>query len=71
MERLSYLTIANRRKRKYRCLKRTICFRLYQSKVALKIFWETNISYPQKNIYAIGAGIASGLGYGDNFQAVL
>ena len=70
MERLSYLTIA--------CADSDIATEV-ASKLACE-YIKTNISddiigieYAAmlKNIYAIAAGIAHGLGYGDNFQSIL
>ena len=68
MERLSYLTIATVEDHK----------KLLHDKFAshfIKVNCSCDIlgneySAILKNIYAIGAGIASGLGYGDNFTAV-
>ncbi len=69
MERLSYLTIATVEKENQEYLK--ACFSSY----FIRINSSTDIlgneySAVLKNIYAIGAGMASGLGYGDNFSAV-
>ncbi len=70
LERLSYLTIA--------CQDEDICedvaelvrCRYIQATVSDDLFG-TEISAVLKNVYAIASGICSGLGYGDNFQAVL
>lgn len=69
MERLSYLTIATVEEDVARTLDA-----LFSSDY-IKVNHSTDIlgneySAILKNIYAIGAGIASGLGYGDNFTAV-
>ena len=68
MERLSYLTIATVKENQQ------ILLDLFSSHF-IKVNSSTDIlgneySAILKNIYAIGAGIASGLGYGDNFTAV-
>ena len=70
MERLSYLTIAAAEKEHIDALRE-----LFTSDY-IKVSCSTDIlgneySAILKNIYAIAAGIASGLGYGDNFNAVL
>lgn len=70
MERLSYLTFATVEKENSEILKQ-----LFESDF-IKVNCSTDIlgneySAILKNIYAIAAGIASGLGYGDNFNAVL
>ncbi len=69
MERLSYLTIATVEPENSEVL-----HQLFSSDY-IKVNNSTDIlgneySAILKNIYAIGAGIASGLGYGDNFTAV-
>lgn len=68
MERLSYLTIATTEENEQ------VLHDLFSSSF-IKVNCSNDIlgneySAILKNIYAIGAGIASGLGYGDNFTAV-
>ncbi len=70
MERLSYLTIASQDQQKAEELSTYIKGRYIKTKVSDDIFG-TEYSAMLKNIYAIAAGIAHGLGYGDNFQSVL
>ncbi|MDR7694044.1 NAD(P)-binding domain-containing protein [Riemerella anatipestifer] len=69
MERLSYLTVATVEEENAQKLKD-----LFSSSY-IKVSTSSDIlgneySAILKNIYSIGAGMASGLGYGDNFQAV-
>ncbi len=69
MERLSYLTIAtveDEVSAKLDALFSSDFINVHSSKDILG----NEYSAILKNIYAIGAGIASGLGYGDNFTAV-
>ncbi|NOQ91906.1 MAG: NAD(P)H-dependent glycerol-3-phosphate dehydrogenase [Flavobacteriaceae bacterium] len=70
MERLSYLTIACQDEKKAISLAENIAGRYIKTKISDDIIG-TEYAAMLKNIYAIAAGIAHGLGYGDNFQAVL
>ena len=70
MERLSYLTIGSQDK----ALADTIADLLkspYIKTITTDDIIGTEYAAMLKNIYALAAGIAHGLGYGDNFQAVL
>lgn len=69
MERLSYLTIAAPDAAKAEELDRIFTSRFINVHTSQDIMGN-EYSAILKNIYAIGAGIASGLGYGDNFTAV-
>lgn len=69
-ERLSYLTVASENK----MLAEFVSKKLKTPYTKLKIsddIYGTEYSAVLKNIYALAAGICHGLGYGDNFQAVL
>jgi glycerol-3-phosphate dehydrogenase (NAD(P)+) len=70
MEKLTYLTVAsqnkNNAKRIAACLKNH-----YLRTIISDDIFGTEYSAVMKNIYAIAAGICIGLGYGDNFLAVL
>jgi glycerol-3-phosphate dehydrogenase (NAD(P)+) len=70
LERLSYLTIASKRIGKARIIASALECRYIKTKISTDVF---GIEYSAvlKNIFAIAAGICHGLGYGDNFQAVL
>jgi len=70
MERLSYLTIACQDQEKAKMLSTYITSRYIKTKISDDIIG-TEYAAMLKNIYAIAAGIAHGLGYGDNFQSVL
>ncbi len=70
MERLSYLTIACQDQKKAELLSNLIKGRYIKTKTSDDIIG-TEYAAMLKNIYAIAAGMAHGLGYGDNFQAVL
>lgn len=70
MERLSYLTLACQDEEKARMLSHFIAGRYIKTKISDDIIG-TEYAAMLKNIYAIAAGIAHGLGYGDNFQSVL
>ncbi len=70
MERLSYLTIACQDEKKAKNLSKYIAGRYIKTKISDDIIG-TEYAAMLKNIYSIAAGIAHGLGYGDNFQAVL
>ena len=70
MERLSYLTIACMDANKAALLSKYISSHYIKTKISDDIIG-TEYAAMLKNIYAIAAGIAHGLGYGDNFQAVL
>ena len=70
MERLSYLTIACQDQKKAKNLSKYIAGRYIKTKISDDIIG-TEYAAMLKNIYAIAAGIAHGLGYGDNFQSVL
>jgi len=70
MERLSYLTIAAKRKSLAKQMSADLSswyIKTTYSKDVFGIEWAAVL----KNVYAIAAGMAHGLGYGDNFQAVL
>lgn len=70
LERLSYLTIVCQDEKKAKVIADAMSSRYIKTKISDDII---GIEYAAvlKNIYAIAAGIAHGLGYGDNFQAVL
>jgi len=70
LERLSYLTIASMDLKKARLLSSLFETSYIKAKVSDDIYG-TEYAAVLKNIFAIAAGICHGLGYGDNFQAVL
>jgi glycerol-3-phosphate dehydrogenase (NAD(P)+) len=70
LERLSYLTIACRDQKKAQYIADNLSSRYIKTKISDDIIG-TEYAAVLKNIYAIASGIAHGLGYGDNFQAVL
>ncbi len=70
LERLSYLTIACSDEEKAKYLAQNVSSYYIKTKTSDDIIG-TEYAAVLKNIYSIAAGIAHGLGYGDNFQAVL
>lgn len=70
MERLSYLTIACKDEEKAQKMAKAIKSWYINVKISDDIIG-TEYAAMLKNIYAVAAGIAHGLGYGDNFQSVL
>lgn len=70
MERLSYLTIACADKDKAEFVAKNLSSNYIKTNISKDIIG-TEYAAMLKNIYAIAAGIAHGLGYGDNFQSVL
>ncbi|TWO32237.1 glycerol-3-phosphate dehydrogenase [Seonamhaeicola sediminis] len=70
LERLSYLTISCSNTNKAKEIAKALSSEYINTKVSDDVI---GIEYAVmlKNIYAIAAGIAHGLGYGDNFQSVL
>ncbi|MBX9807144.1 MAG: NAD(P)H-dependent glycerol-3-phosphate dehydrogenase [Flavobacteriaceae bacterium] len=70
LERLSYLTIACGDSEKAKIVAKSLSGDFIKTKISDDIIG-TEYAAMLKNIYAIAAGIAHGLGYGDNFQSVL
>ena len=70
LERLSYLTIASSNEAQAKLVAHHLSSHYIKCKTSDDIVG-TEYAAMLKNIYAIAAGIAHGLGYGDNFQAVL
>ena len=70
LERLSYLTVGCKDIEKARLFARQLAGHYIKTSVNTDV---AGIEYASvlKNVYAIAAGICSGLKYGDNFQAVL
>jgi glycerol-3-phosphate dehydrogenase (NAD(P)+) len=70
LERLSYLTIACGDAKKAKIVADCLSGDFIKAKITDDIIG-TEYAAMLKNIYAIAAGIAHGIGYGDNFQSVL
>jgi glycerol-3-phosphate dehydrogenase (NAD(P)+) len=70
MERLSYLTIACQTDSIAEDVAQLLACRYIKTTTSDDLFG-TELSAVLKNVYSIASGICSGLGYGDNFQAVL
>lgn len=70
LERLSYLTIAGGDLEKAEIIANNLRSHYIKAKTSDDVMG-TEYAAMLKNIYAIAAGIAHGLGYGDNFQALL
>lgn len=70
LEKLSYLTIACANEEKAGIVASKLSGNFIKTKISDDIVG-TEYAAMLKNIYAIAAGMAHGLGYGDNFQAVL
>ncbi len=70
LERLSYLTIACGDPEKASIVAKSLSGNYIKAKISDDIIG-TEYAAMLKNIYSIAAGIAHGLGYGDNFQSVL
>jgi glycerol-3-phosphate dehydrogenase (NAD(P)+) len=70
LERLSYLTISCADAKKAQEIADKLSNSYIKTKISDDIIG-TEYAAMLKNIYAIAAGIAHGLGYGDNFQSVL
>ena len=70
LERLSYLTISCSDSKKAQHIANALSSDYIKTKISDDIIG-VEYAVMLKNIYAIAAGIAHGLGYGDNFQSVL
>ena len=70
MEKLSYLTIASQNADNAGFIASQLKCRYIKTTVSDDIYG-TEYSAVLKNVFAIASGICHGLGYGDNFQAVL
>jgi glycerol-3-phosphate dehydrogenase (NAD(P)+) len=70
LEKLSYITIASINLNSAACFARFLNTRYIKTNVCDDIFG-TEYAAVLKNIYAVASGICHGVGYGDNFQAVL
>lgn len=70
LERLSYLTIACADESKAKDIAKNLSSDYIKTTTSDDVIG-TEYAVMLKNIYAIAAGIAHGLGYGDNFQSVL
>jgi glycerol-3-phosphate dehydrogenase (NAD(P)+) len=70
LERLSYLTIAGQDEDISEEMADLLACRYIKTTISDDLFG-TELSAVLKNVYALASGICSGLGYGDNFQAVL
>jgi len=70
LERLSYLTISCSNSKNAEQIASSLKSDYIKTKISDDIIG-TEYAVMLKNIYAIAAGIAHGLGYGDNFQSVL
>jgi len=70
MERLSYLTIACRDQEKAKAMGAALNGRFMKTTLSDDIYG-TEYAAILKNVIAVCAGISVGLGYGDNFRAVL
>lgn len=70
MERLSYLTIACQDQQIAEYVAKAMACRYINTSTSDDLFG-TELSAILKNVYAVASGIYHGLGYGDNFQAVL
>ncbi|MGB0404321.1 MAG: NAD(P)H-dependent glycerol-3-phosphate dehydrogenase [Salibacteraceae bacterium] len=70
MERLSYLTVACEDQEIATQLASLLSCRYIKTTVSDDLFG-SELSAILKNVYSVAAGICHGLGYGDNFQAVL
>ena len=70
MERLSYLTIACQDLKKANWFAAKIACRYIRTNISDDIYG-TEYAAVLKNVVALAGGICHGLGYGDNFQAVL
>ncbi|WP_309608300.1 NAD(P)H-dependent glycerol-3-phosphate dehydrogenase [Flavobacterium sp.] len=70
LERLSYLTISCGDAKKAKVVADCLSGHFIKTKITDDIIG-TEYAAMLKNIFAIAAGIAHGLGYGDNFQSVL
>lgn len=70
LERLSYLTIASQNLKNARIVADLLSTYYIKTSISDDIFG-TEYSAVLKNVFAVAAGICHGLGYGDNFNAVL
>lgn len=70
LERLSYLTVACQDEDISEEMAELLACRYIKTTISDDLFG-TELSAVLKNVYAISSGICAGLGYGDNFQAVL
>ncbi|HLP56993.1 MAG TPA: NAD(P)H-dependent glycerol-3-phosphate dehydrogenase [Fluviicola sp.] len=70
LERLSYLTIACQNEQTATDMANLLSCRYIKTAISDDLFG-TELSAVLKNVYALASGICAGLGYGDNFQAVL
>jgi glycerol-3-phosphate dehydrogenase (NAD(P)+) len=70
LERLSYLTIASSNNTLANQIAKNLSCRYIKCSISDDLIG-TEISAVLKNVYALAGGICHGLGYGDNFQAVL
>ncbi|MDD2244818.1 MAG: NAD(P)-binding domain-containing protein [Dysgonamonadaceae bacterium] len=69
LERLSFLTCACNDNEKAKAIAESISSRILRTSISNDVHG-IELAAVLKNIYAIGAGVCSGLQYGDNFQAV-
>ncbi len=70
LEKLTYLTIASRRRSRIRKATKLIECEYIKTIISRDVYG-IELAAAMKNIIAIAAGICHSLGYGDNFQAVL
>jgi glycerol-3-phosphate dehydrogenase (NAD(P)+) len=70
LEKLSYLTIGCHDLEKAEIMSKMLACRYIKTTTTEDVFG-TELAAILKNVYAVAAGMCHGLGYGDNFQAVL